>query len=65
MSTFQAQAAAKGLMLTGAIEPGSTTRWSAIRRVRVILFNLLGNAETTEKGRVTVAPHDARQRTHR
>ena len=45
MSTFQAQASAKGLMLTGSVEPGSDdTLIGDPTRVRQILFNLLGNA---------------------
>ncbi len=56
LSTFQAQAVAKGLMLTGAVEPGSDdTLIGDATRVRQILFNLLGNAlKFTERGRVTV-----------
>src|SRR6185312_16955584 len=56
MSTFQAQATAKGLMLTGAVEPGSDdTLIGDATRVRQILFNLLGNAlKFTERGRVSV-----------
>ncbi len=56
LSTFQAQAAGKGLMLSGAVEPGSDdTLIGDPTRVRQILFNLLGNAlKFTERGRVTV-----------
>ena len=56
MSTFQAQAAAKGLTLAGAIEPGShDTLIGDPTRVRQILFNLLGNAlKFTEQGGITV-----------
>ena len=56
LSTFQAQAAAKGLMLTGAVEPGSDdTLIGDPTRVRQILFNLLGNAlKFTERGGITV-----------
>src|SRR6266850_6554908 len=56
LSTFQAQAAAKGLMLSGLVEPGSDdTLIGDATRVRQILFNLLGNAlKFTERGRVTV-----------
>jgi PAS domain S-box-containing protein len=56
LSTFQAQANAKGLMLTGAVEPGSDdTLIGDATRVRQILFNLLGNAlKFTERGRITV-----------
>src|SRR5258708_22229708 len=56
MSTFQAQAAAKGLMLIGSVEPGADdTLIGDATRVRQILFNLLGNAlKFTERGRVSV-----------
>jgi len=56
LSTFQAQAAAKGLILSGAVEPGSSdTLIGDATRMRQILFNLLGNAlKFTERGRVTV-----------
>ena len=56
LSTFQAQANAKGLMLTGSVEPGSDdTLIGDATRVRQILFNLLGNAlKFTERGRITV-----------
>src|SRR3954463_1613695 len=56
LSTFQARAVAKGLMLSGAVEPGSDdTLIGDATRVRQILFNLLGNAlKFTERGRVTV-----------
>ncbi|HWP15705.1 MAG TPA: ATP-binding protein, partial [Xanthobacteraceae bacterium] len=56
LSTFQAQANTKGLMLIGSVEPGSDdTLIGDATRVRQILFNLLGNAlKFTERGRVTV-----------
>jgi PAS domain S-box-containing protein len=56
LSTFQAQAAGKGLILSGLVEPGSDdTLIGDPTRVRQILFNLLGNAlKFTERGRVTV-----------
>ena len=56
LSTFQAQAAGKGLILTGAVEPGSDdTLIGDPTRVRQILFNLLGNAlKFTERGGITV-----------
>ena len=56
MSTFQAQAAAKGLTVLGSVEPGSDdTLIGDPTRVRQILFNLLGNAlKFTERGGVTV-----------
>jgi PAS domain S-box-containing protein len=61
LSTFQGQAAAKGLMLTGSVEPGSDdTLIGDATRVRQILFNLLGNAlKFTERGRVTVSASTA------
>ena len=56
LSTFQAQANAKGLILSGSVEPGSDdTLIGDATRVRQILFNLLGNAlKFTERGRITV-----------
>jgi len=56
LSTFQAQANARGLMLAGSVEPGSDdTLIGDATRVRQILFNLLGNAlKFTERGRITV-----------
>ena len=56
LSTFQAQANSKGLMLAGSVEPGSDdTLIGDATRVRQILFNLLGNAlKFTERGRITV-----------
>src|SRR6185312_1386946 len=61
LSTFQAQAVGKGLMLTGSVEPGSDdTLIGDATRVRQILFNLLGNAlKFTERGRVTVSARTA------
>ena len=61
LSTFQAQANAKGLMLTGSVEPGSDdTLIGDATRVRQILFNLLGNAlKFTERGRITVHAYTA------
>jgi signal transduction histidine kinase len=56
LSTFQSQAAARGLMLTGAVDPGSDdTLIGDPTRVRQILFNLLGNAlKFTERGSIPV-----------
>jgi PAS domain S-box-containing protein len=61
LSTFQAQANAKGLMLTGSVEPGSDdTLIGDATRVRQILFNLLGNAlKFTERGRIAVTARTA------
>ena len=61
LSTFQAQANSKGLMLTGSVEPGSDdTLIGDATRVRQILFNLLGNAlKFTERGRITVHAYTA------
>src|SRR5205807_3946229 len=56
LSTFQEQAVTKGLVLSGAVEPGSDdTLIGDATRVRLILFNLVGNAlKFTERGRITV-----------
>jgi signal transduction histidine kinase/DNA-binding response OmpR family regulator len=56
LSTFQAQASQKGLVLTGSVDPGSDdTLVGDPTRVRQILFNLLGNAlKFTERGAITV-----------
>jgi PAS domain S-box-containing protein len=61
LSTFQAQAVAKGLMLIGSVEPGSDdTLIGDATRVRQILFNLLGNAlKFTERGRIAVRANTA------